>query len=247
MSAAGVAHVKQRHRMTEPAVTPWAKSCRALRHQKRNEKRVNNSWRIRSIAAALSSPALHDQAVSTLLAVAASMQSDLVRRGALCNAAMPCHVSVNATSPSLVLRVCLPTAMGDARLCEPWGERWQRIGAPVGRFCVNFDVSTLGMWYAERHTRPAFFRAEATDAEMALLLQQKLLPQGRFSRSLWENATDQMVAEKRAYRRRQDEDLRAVLRLSAARDSREWARPRRHAVCAVVGSGHDLRCGSKRG
>ena len=151
--------------------------------------------------------------------LAAEVLRDIHHRGVLCNATISCNATILNASGEL--EICLPTdpATREARLCEPWGDRWQQRGWGVGTFsesgCVRFNLSGIAEHVAALRARPAFL-ARGSERQLRRLLAGKKL-RGR--------------AEVDAAMARMHELLPAAAEVS-----------RRYRRCAVVGSGSDLIC-----
>jgi len=196
---------------------------------------------------------------------AARLLRDINTRSVLCDQRHPCEVSVvrdtrvgAATGrPRTVekphgprvrlkaptIRICLPRDVGDlnqTRVCDPWGERWQRRGAMyldgwpqldedsaggvrTRRYCADFDMESLTRWWRLLRSETPFLNW--SNPWLSRHLAAKLL------------AAKQMPGL--------DAYLAALKRLLSSADGRAALDPRRS--CAFVGSGHDLRCGTRRG
>lgn len=163
---------------------------------------------------------------------AMQLRSDLEARGVLCNGRRNasrgiCGVEVVAGG---VLRICLPPGVPGS-VCEPWGELWQQVGLPLASAsCFQFNLTHIALWWTALRTRPAFLTS-TSDARFRALIQRKPKPVASTK------AAARALGEKRAA------DFIAWLnsRGNLTRAGDELA-PQRHRRCAVVGSGHSLRC-----
>jgi hypothetical protein len=238
--------------MPSPSTVPWKTGCRSLR-QIDQRLPVDAAWRIKSIAATQPESRNGTSARRALAAAAAQMVGDLHARGVLCDADLPCRVTFDDADLSrLSLTACLPAAVSSSRLCEPWGERWQRTGAEVGpNFCARFDVTAIAAWYNEQALLPPFLRADGPPTATASGRQPETLTALLDTKPL---RSRRHSAEQYAPERAR---MRALVRASASRarehaagggsNSDAWDWPGTHRTCAVVGSGHDLRCGTRKG
>jgi len=147
---------------------------------------------------------------------------------------------LNASSASPQLHICLPRIAAESVLCEPWGEKWQRIGAPLPS-CIALDVRAVASWYSELRSAPPFLAEDDPQLERALAAKRRQRAQQQHS-----SADDDDVNGHENV-----ESFRALLRASSRHERRhhqsqsEWNRPGRFASCALVGSGHDLQCGTR--
>lgn len=220
------------------------------------------------------SPQVRHRADDALDEGARRLQRDLNQRGVLCDRRHPCEVTisrdprttimsvrgwerpVNVKGPRVRLhaprlRICLPrnvSHLNRTRVCDPWGERWQRNGGMYldawpqiaerwpseerrrakreKRHCAEFDMESLSRWWRGLRSEPAFLNM--TNPLLSRHLAAKLL-------------AGQQMANLDAY-------LAALPELLSAADATMRARaPAARRSCAFVGSGHDLRCGAHRG
>ena len=76
----------------------------------------------------------------------------------LCDESNPCRVR----SDGWKIQVCLPNT--SATLCEPYGEVWQQVGAPIADYtrdgCSSFDLRALSIWYRRLRERGSPFFAQ---------------------------------------------------------------------------------------
>ena len=197
-----------------PHVTPWREACRPL-----FVKRFHTSELLEANILNTSDRNLHR--------VRDRVLHDIHERRSLCDRQQQCSITVNVTSGSL--HVCLPEAViRSARLCEPWGEKWQRIGTRLDR-CFDLNVSAIVMWYDElRSTRPFLTKDDALASHLATKTASEQKGVG---------AEAELALEHR---------FRELLHVGAqGEDAAMRNRPGLLRSCAVVGSGHDLMCGSR--
>ena len=209
---------------------------------------------------------LRQQAEDALDEGARRLQRDLNRRSVLCDRRHPCEVTISRkglraaraesagagkqkhTAPRV--RVCLPrdvSHLNRTRVCDPWGERWQRNGGMYldawpqiierwsstnwlrvrreKRHCAEFDMESLSGWWRGLREEPAFLNM--TNPLLGRHLAAKLLAGQRWT------------------------DIGAYLEalpelLSAADATMRTGAKGAGRTCAFVGSGHDLRC-ARRG
>ena len=196
------------------------------------------------------------------------LQRDLNQRGVLCDRRHPCEVTISrpkvlraARSESVRVgtqknaaprvRICLPrdvSHLNRTRVCDPWGERWQRNGGMYldawpqmverwsstdwlrvrreKRHCAEFDIESLSRWWRGLREETPFLNM--TNPLLSRHLAAKLL-------------AGQQMTNLGAY-------LEALPELLSAADAtmRTGAKGVGR-TCAFVGSGHDLRCGARRG
>ena len=196
------------------------------------------------------------------------LQRDLNQRGVLCDKRHPCEVTISRTkvlraaraegvrvgqqkSAAPRVRICLPrdvSHLNRTRVCDPWGERWQRNGGMYldawpqvverwsstdwqrvrreKRHCAEFDMESLSRWWRGLREEPAFLNR--TNPLLSRHLAAKLL-------------AGQQMTNLGAY-------LEALPELLSAADATMRAGAKGVGrTCAFVGSGHDLRCGARRG
>ena len=174
---------------------------------------------------------------------ATQVGSHIALRGILCNRHHPCNVTLlNASSTSPQLRICLPRIAAESLLCEPWGEKWQRIGAPLPP-CISLDVRAVASWYSELRSAPPFLAEDDPQLERTLAAKRRQRAQQQHSSA--DDDSEQVNGHNA-------ESFRALLHASSRHERRhhrgsqvEWNRPGRFASCALVGSGHDLQCGTR--
>lgn len=165
--------------------------------------------------------------------LASAVKADLEMRGVFCNESMQCQVTI---ADEDILRICLPTAALDSRLCEPYGERWQQIGAPLRNAfadarCASFNLTKLSIWHRHMASRrPRSVRAFVSSTSAKKYLQRKPLRSH-------DGVIDDMLQASRRF-----------LRAASYDTNISWPLLRpdqpRYASCAVVGAGADLRCGN---
>jgi hypothetical protein len=151
-----------------PLLTPWRDACSNL--QNRSSVRSAGSLVRRAVLLALGgcgSTNPHRKHRCVLDAVTrlrnsglvADLQMSLGRRGVICSTAASCTVDL---SDDAILTLCLPAEAGDARVCEPYGEPWQQLGATITSsasttagtghtgHCHAFELDQIGAWLAKR-------------------------------------------------------------------------------------------------
>lgn len=251
-------------RQPDPPSVPWKAGCRQLRQM---EQRWPDdvSWRVSALANHEQNPSDARKALSTTVQ---QLKADISARGVLCDHRSPCQVNASDLDVAqLALTVCVPKSVQQSRLCEPWGERWQQTGAMVGRFCATFDATAIASWHAglgaqapflyhlrdphlQRHPGSGWQREDSPEADVTLaqLLEQKPLRSRRHISQQYESDRELVRSLVQASALRGQR--LATQRIAASPKKGEggaWNQPRIHETCAVVGSGHDLRCGSRKG
>ena len=127
----------------------------------------NFAWSQATVGAAMSEV---DQISVTAELEAAGKQlaGDLASRGVLCDHNRACVVKLESaprTGPRLrfLLSVCLPNATLRSRLCEPFGESWQQLGARLAgkekNWCLYFDLLALTRWWHKMRAQASPFLA----------------------------------------------------------------------------------------
>lgn len=185
---------------------------------------------------------LEQLAPQQLRAGSAQLTLDLMLSGVLCDSEAPCEVQTRGYR----LEVCLPVhQLAGARLCEAYGEPWQRMGSPVvandsgpcasgacNASCFTFNMLQLARWWAALRSTSPFLTPDDTRLPALMRLKPKPRLRGASSQSIQELL-------------RTGSGGLGVLPLNStpasASNGGGWQR------CAVVGSGHSLRCGSERG
>ena len=217
----------------KPTVVSWSRSCKGLRSRRKTK---DLPWRIRTLAQE-GGRALKLRALSK---AATALKRDLHESNVLCNATAACEVTHNATDSAhgMVLRVCLPNSDSVRRslLCEPWGEAWQQRGVPLADLpsggCFTFNVSEIARWWGlARHLPPWL---TATDPGLGDALARK--PHQIGQRHMKHNHSVRFTQLMRVM------EMRAAAAAGASTSTGQ-----RNLSCAVVGSGHSLRCGNARG
>ena len=229
---------------------------------------------------------------------AKQLEADLHSRGVLCDAEARCTVRLAAlctTDPRCArfpfrLEVCLDERVHrSARVCEPFGEPWQQVGAvapPTSSPCVGFRLDRIAWWWRSMRADGASpflrgplsrqqvgqnqqvpvavhqFPQEKGESLSHLVRGKPLLPQevrgttpsmgrGRGRRSAAARSTrpppltPAQRAKQEALWQAHEREFAALLRQTTAPFPGQLSRS--IGTCAVVGSGHDLRCGGPRG
>ena len=193
------------------------------------------TWKMRW---GLQSMEVQQRTIAAMEEGAARLQRDLNHRAVLCDDQSPCRVTLEHEKPNSWQRapnlmICVGGNLSAVRVCDPWGERWQRNGGMYldgwrfskGRSCKSIEIEGLARWWRGLRSEPPFLNA--TSPWLGRHVAAKLL------------ATQQ--TETAAY-------LAALPTLLSSADGLPSARQSlSHGTCAFVGSGHDLRCGAARG
>ena len=194
---------------------------------------------------------------------AAQLERDLADRNVLCSKIVGEACVVTTINTTGVLTICLPPSarVRASRMCEPWGEAFQQHGGAIGNFtmkaCVSFDTFKISRWWKAMRAATPFLTSTA-DPRLAALLKAKHFA-SRFQKTRRDPAS---VAARVANFGRllnlslhRSHDAAASLvngaagaattaaarAVAAASDAGPW-QPRMFERCAVVGSGHDIRC-----
>ena len=157
--------------MKEVNATPWEEGCRALRQikqtrlvsvdQVRGHPPRAFPWRLMGRTDPHSLHLLRKQ----FDAVTAQMVEDLSARGVLCDATEQCTVFHNISQFGKHIHACVSNATATARICEPYGERWQQTGA--ARF--HFLRGMTGRFVGREPSIAALQRSSGGNALLAAL------------------------------------------------------------------------------
>ena len=172
-------------------------------------------------------------------------------------------------------RICLPSIAAaeaaTAMVCEPYGEMWQQLGGEAHLFhssrskyklairgdrryngsidgafaspaCATFELRPLARWWLRLRSSSPFLNASALTASRRNgNLAQGWPLQGKQSKGAATSTAKQLADSSFAAA------FAAWLASSSSAASTRTHRPLGYRSCAVVGSGHDLRCGQARG
>ena len=242
------------HRV-HPNTTSWRRTCATVRRMRSSKRRrFTPPW-----VEMLTSPG-SSSAQAALVRVAAQLERDLAERNVLCSNDVGEACVVTTYNTTGVLTICLPPSarVRASRMCEPWGEAFQQHGGTIGNFtmtaCISFDTVKISRWWKAMRAATPFLTSTA-DPRLAALLEAKHFA-SRFQRG---PAT--VAARVATFGRllnlslSRSHDAAASLvngaagaittgaagAVAAASDAGPW-QPRMFERCAVVGSGHDIRC-----
>ena len=242
------------HRV-HPNTTSWRRTCATVRRMRSSKRRrFTPPW-----VEMLTSPG-SSSAQAALVRAAAQLERDLAERNVLCSNDVGEACVVTTYNTTGVLTICLPPSarVRASRMCEPWGEAFQQHGGTIGNFtmtaCISFDTVKISRWWKAMRAATPFLTSTA-DPRLAALLEAKHFA-SRFQRG---PAT--VAARVATFGRllnlslSRSHDAAASLvngaagaittgaagAVAAASDAGPW-QPRMFERCAVVGSGHDIRC-----
>jgi hypothetical protein len=249
------------HRV-HPNATSWRHTCATVRRMRSSKRRVNLRRASPPWVEMLTAPG-SSSAQAALVRAAAQLERDLADRNVLCSKIVGEACVVTTFNTTGVLTICLPPSarVRASRMCEPWGEAFQQHGGAIGNFtmtaCVSFDTFKISRWWKAMRAATPFLTSTA-DPRLAALLKAKHFA-SRFQKTQRDPAS---VAARVAHFGRllnlslhRSHDAAASLvngaagaattaaarAVAAASDAGPW-QPRMFERCAVVGSGHDIRC-----
>lgn len=227
-------------------------------------------------------------AMESISGALTTVRDDLAARNVFCNQRTQCtvqtifdNISLNAGAtsvkalgrgPAMLFRICLPKTAQNARLCEPYGEVWQQVGASVAAHnglwhsasqsarCHDFSIDRIVKWWihSRRPDASPFFGYPQT--------QRVLVKKEVFKKNVHADEVrgvggahrtrtrpPPLTAQERAKRERVHkayegefvellERTRTPIAVSSTRTSAAA-----FGTCAFVGSGHDLNCGGQPG
>ncbi|KAL1500616.1 hypothetical protein AB1Y20_013268 [Prymnesium parvum] len=239
-----------RHGELHPHHVPWPHACSRTPHVWPSPPPASS--RIASLDAAMRCRShcepTRRRARAAIDEGAREMLAQLHARRVLCDASRRCTVA----AAGWVWEVCVPRAA--ARLCEPYGEVWQQVGAPLANFtpdgCVRFDLRLLAAWWRRLRTASPFFSAGQQPSDERFSTYKPLRPQEFRSPSvrLWPRPpplSAEEKARKAAAQARHIAEFDALL--DELRASPRTLAPLSYERCAFVGSGGDLNCGAAKG
>ena len=216
----------------------WPEVCANLSVQGRSNPAATSdgnatrpTWRLDALAEA-GSP-LSDHAMRTGIH---RLLAELHATRSLCDATAPCQVKRIGRES---IRIVLPPASQQSRICEPFGDLWQSVGTTIGGTGLTFNIGKLARWWRKIRSPaalPPFLRGSGVDNRTRSLLNGK-----RTVEDDGRNVPRYRAALERLVGRQGG--LPVTHGMNA---SRPWG-PLMFNRCAVVGSGPDLRCGRPRG
>ena len=168
-----------------PPTTSWQAVCPNVKHMASSHLAASAeaTWRIKALQSAVeaqtgSSKSLvrrMRRAKAALAETAKALSVDLSERGVLCGSGnLAC--TVTASMPNIT--ICLPPVAGviSSVVCEPYGERWQQYGGPLGGFsdtgCAVFDAFAIARWLDALRADTPFLQS-ASDSRLPRLLSTK--------------------------------------------------------------------------
>jgi hypothetical protein len=163
-----------------PILSPWQTACRRGHQQthigRRDASELASARRRRFLLHGACGMECVQQLMQS--GFVASLEQSLARRQILCSAESPCQVELDLDAK---LTICLPPAARSTRVCEPYGELWQRLGAQIGSFnatdplkpknetrdgvdgyCASFDLDRLAGWLTALRSEDPFFARGST-------------------------------------------------------------------------------------
>ena len=253
---------QRRRRAWWPELVTWGGACHGVRRM--NPSREHLQAPLIDLVLPNTPTASLDTAVNRDAAFETGLdrlRADLAGRGVLCDKTQPCNV----TGVGLLVTICLPPAARGALVCEPWGQGWQQLGSRAPGFhCLQIDLRQVAAWRQEARSPFLSWSDRAPDGsesdfEASLARKAESVLRSAEGQRGGRKLPRRRSAPARSWPNRSSARATQVLaaaqhteRAAALKEILDHGRlgtiaPRSYGSCAVVGSGHDLRCGEPKG